>query len=341
MSVPSQPETTGLDSARPLVLLIGPYAPEASGVAAFQRRLDAALACHVRTDRIDVSAYRAFGLAAGVPHRPAPDVLLFSAWVPFTAPFYRRVQERYASAPAYALAHSYEPRHLRGPLHRLMRRSLSAYDSVAALRGTDPSLLARAPRWLSHPATDYGPPVARADACARLGLDPARTWLLHFGFGRAYKGLATTCRALGHLDPSVSLLVAGRQVHGLPPEVAFLDPARVHVDDRAVPNADVPLYFGAASRVLLPYLRSVSSGVGSIAAHYGVPVVASDFPALHAVARLHPAGATAPPGDARALADAIRRSLAATVLSPAPAAAPSWDAFARDLLSLVLPSSRA
>lgn len=333
MSVSCQPETGGRDSGRPPLLLVGPYGPEASGVAAFQRRLDAEVLRHAGVTRLDTSVQPRFGLLAAPPELPAASAALFSVWVPFTAPFYRRVMRRLApGAPTFALVHSYEPRRLRAPLHHLLRRSLRAFDRVVALEGASSALFDAPPPALPHPATDYGPPVARADACACLGLDPERTWLLHFGFGRAYKGLAVTCRALRLLDPSVSLLVAGRQVHGLPPELGALDPSRVHVVDRAIPAADVPLYFGAADRVLLPYLRSVSSGVGSIAARYGVPVVASDFAALRALARLHPAATVAPPGDAAALADAIDRSLLADAHA-APTRTPlDWPEFTRRLL---------
>ncbi len=45
------------------------------------------------------------------------------------------------------------------------------------------------------------------------------------------------------------------------------------IDDRYIPNEEIPYYFGAADLVVAPYRRVTGSGVVQMAIGFGVPLV--------------------------------------------------------------------
>lgn len=159
-------------------------------------------------------------------------------------------------------------------------------------------------------------PMEKEAARAELGLPPGGPVVLFFGAIRKYKGLDVLLEAFADVRarvPGANLVVAGRLWEpwgryaeridrlGLGPSLRlFLD---------YVPTNRVKLFFSAADLVALPYEGFLSqSGVGAAAAAFRTPVVVSDLPGL---ATVQPdARFRTPPGDAKALADAIVRALA-------------------------------
>jgi glycosyltransferase involved in cell wall biosynthesis len=94
-------------------------------------------------------------------------------------------------------------------------------------------------------------------------------------FGRLapYKGLDVLARAMPQVwrvRPEVQLRVAGWGESELP-----LRDARVHLDRRYLPEAEIATFFAQSSLAVLPYTQASQTAVGSIAVGYGVPVVAS------------------------------------------------------------------
>jgi glycosyltransferase involved in cell wall biosynthesis len=338
------------DSARSL-LLVGPPARQGSGVGTFQQRLAEELAERAQVERLDVRAGMPFGAFDRVDRHLIEqcEAALFACWVPFTLPLYARLVRRLRArgTRCVALVHSYAPRHAPQVLRAAMRQHLRLFDAHLALTGSDPALVPPTARWAEHPPSDrFGPLVSRAEACHRLGLDPSRRWLLHFGFGRPYKGLSIAIEAMRHLDASAALLVVGDQsgraaeVHALFDQV---DANRIHLVDQSIPDADVPLYFAAADLALLPYLQPISSGVASLAVHYGLPIVATDFPGLREAAAHHPASQLVAPNDSIALGIAIRNGLghpdSTRPRSTAATSAAGWTPLANRLLGLLLADS--
>jgi glycosyltransferase involved in cell wall biosynthesis len=148
-----------------------------------------------------------------------------------------------------------------------------------------------------------------------LGLAAEDRVALFFGFVRPYKGLDllidATAIAASEV-PGLRLVVAGE----------FWVPAgdardrcrrsgvadRVIIHDRYVPNEEVGTYFSAADVVVLPYREATQSGVVTVAAEYGLPVLATRVGGLpEAVAD----GTTGLLVDATvaALAEGLRRAL--------------------------------
>lgn len=127
----------------------------------------------------------------------------------------------------------------------------------------------------------YGPPVLRSEARARLGLDQDRPVFLFFGMIKPYKGvenLLQVWKQAPHIHRRACLVIAG---DARDPELAAAiqhsaDQApNVHLHMRFVPDKEVPVFFGAADFVILPFTRSLTSGTAILARGYRRPVLAS------------------------------------------------------------------
>jgi glycosyltransferase involved in cell wall biosynthesis len=135
--------------------------------------------------------------------------------------------------------------------------------------------------------------------------------ILFFGSIKPYKGLddlLTAFDALYAEDPRRRLLVAG------PPDrdavtTAFMRRCERHpgslVRAARVSATEMPVYLRAADAVVLPYRRTLNSGVLLLAYTFGLPVVAPDVPGIAEL--LGPDTARSfSPGDAADLARAMR-----------------------------------
>jgi len=134
--------------------------------------------------------------------------------------------------------------------------------------------------------------------------------LLFFGFVRPYKGLDTLVSAIAILkDYDISLTIAGEFWHGkaeLLQQVGELGIAgRVTVVDRYIPEDEMRRYFSEADLVVLPYRKTVTSGIIATAYGFGKPVLATNVGGFHEVVRDGCTGKLVPPDDPRALADGI------------------------------------
>ncbi len=123
----------------------------------------------------------------------------------------------------------------------------------------------------------YPNDTTRAEARARLGLDPDRPVILHFGLVRPYKSvpeLVDAFRALGH--PEAQLLVAGK-VWDEALEAEIRDRARgvAGIDLRFgwIPFEETQLHFNACDLVVLPYRRILNSGAALLALGFDRPVL--------------------------------------------------------------------
>jgi glycosyltransferase involved in cell wall biosynthesis len=77
--------------------------------------------------------------------------------------------------------------------------------------------------------------------------------------------------------------------------------------DRYVANEEVEKYFRAADVGILPYESATQSGIIQIAHDFGLPVITTNVGGLPEVVRHETTGFLVPPGDPKALADAVFR----------------------------------
>jgi len=150
-----------------------------------------------------------------------------------------------------------------------------------------------------------------------LGISEQTPVLLFFGIVRPYKGLKFLIEALaqlGDLDQNPVLIVAGEiwenkdeyqeMVRRLGLE------ARVRLEDRYVPDEEAALMFSAADTLVAPYVGGTQSAAVGMALGCGLPMVISEVIAEGiAPEYLKDNVQVFPPGDVRALVEAIRLRL--------------------------------
>ncbi len=250
-----------------------------------------------------------------------PDAVVFHHWMPFFAPSYgsvSRLLRRWSAARIVWICHNITP-HERQPGGNLLSRFglRSAHAFVVMSKPVEEDLLRFRPdavyRVVPHPAYEPVGQVSKIEARRRLGLDPETPVLLFFGYVRPYKGLNILLQALREARKSVpvQLVVAGEFYE---PLSVYEQQARelglekvVHFHNRYVPNEEVPVFFGAADVVVLPYLSATQSGIVPMAYAYGIPVVTTTVGGLPEVVEDGKTGLLVPPGNAQALAEAVVR----------------------------------
>ncbi|MCI4589266.1 glycosyltransferase [Sphingobium sp. BYY-5] len=162
----------------------------------------------------------------------------------------------------------------------------------------------------------YGQAVSKYQSRQLLGLKDVDSLVLFFGQIRPYKGLDELIRAFHAITSradrdQVHLLIAGKPMGGFTAGHARLmeeNNPRIHILDGFVPDSKVPLLFGAADIIALPYRDVLTSGNLMLAANYGKPVVAPRLPALSLVDEAD-LGILYEPDVPGALTDALEQAL--------------------------------
>lgn len=247
------------------------------------------------------------------------DLAVVAFWLPYMAPALGTIA-RISKTPAVGLVHNLIP-HEHRPGDKLFARyfcgSVSRFVALSESVLSDIRLMAPAKPAVfnPHPLYDnFGSPVARQEACGRLGLDPACRILLFFGLIRDYKGLDWLLEAfssLGRRD-NVRLVVAGEfyadgtKYHELAKSLGIDD--EVVWKTQFVPDSEVRYYFSAADLVVQPYKSATQSGVTQIAYHFERPMLVTRVGGLPEIVPDGKAGYVAEPSPA-AVAEALERFL--------------------------------
>ncbi|PCJ81462.1 MAG: hypothetical protein COA49_05055 [Bacteroidetes bacterium] len=183
--------------------------------------------------------------------------------------------------------------------------SQSVTDSVHKLSPNLPN------KTLFHPLFDHYPcALPKNEARKELGIpDSAKHVALFFGLIRPYKGLATLLEATNYLADNTHLIIAG-ECYGswLPYEKLISESkasSRIHVLNRFIPDIELPVIFGAADLVVLPYLHASQSGVTATAIHYNLPIIASNVGDLPSSISQNITGDLVQPGNIEKLGKAI------------------------------------
>ncbi|MBP8251720.1 MAG: glycosyltransferase family 4 protein [Herpetosiphon sp.] len=132
---------------------------------------------------------------------------------------------------------------------------------------------------------------------------------LNLGTLRPYKGLELLLDAWQNIDGR--LLIAGgikdyAYAEALRNQARMLNNVDLRLD--FVPDADLPLWFGAADVVVLPYRKLLTSGILLWALSYGVPVVAPNLPPVRELIQEGHNGFLFDPNDHASLHAAIQRA---------------------------------
>lgn len=167
-------------------------------------------------------------------------------------------------------------------------------------------------RFNPHPLFDnYGSPVPREEALGKLGLPADHSYLLFFGFIRAYKGLDILLEAFGDVrlrGKKVKLIIAGefyeddRPYRDMINKYSIAD--EIILYDRFIREDEVASFFCAADVVVQPYRSATQSGVTQIAYHYEKPMLVTDVGGLSEIVSDGVSGYVVEP-DPGSVADAL------------------------------------
>jgi glycosyltransferase involved in cell wall biosynthesis len=250
-----------------------------------------------------------------------PRLVLFKYWMPFFAPCYATVAflaKTFLRVPVVFLCDNISPHEKKFGDAFLSKLALRFPDSfIVQSKAVLDDLLDFRPgarvRLVPHPVYDiFPPPVAKAEARRRLGISESRV-ILFFGYIRRYKGLGVLIEAMPEILRRVPLrlIVCGEFYEGRDETIGLIRglglEERVTLEDRFIPNEAVADFFCAADAVVLPYLSATQSGIAQVAYHYDRPVIATSAGGLPEAVVRGKTGFIVPPGDAKALANAVIR----------------------------------
>jgi glycosyltransferase involved in cell wall biosynthesis len=152
--------------------------------------------------------------------------------------------------------------------------------------------------------------LGKAAARARLGVNAERV-LLFFGFVREYKGLRYLLESLPLIlsEFSIHLIIAGEVWGELKTYTDLI--RKLNLQDHVtfhhhyIPNEEVESYFAAADIVAVPYVNATQSGIVQLAFGFKKPVIVGKVGGLPEVVEHLKTGYLVPPGEPRAIANAV------------------------------------
>jgi len=228
-----------------------------------------------------------------------PDILLIRYWLPFMGPCLGTVA-RIAKSNRHTkvicifdnvIPHEKRPgdnlltKYFTGSIDGAIVMSNSVLTDLKAFRENIPVKLS------PHPLFDnYGSIIAREEALSALNLDRSSSYLLFFGFIRAYKGLDLLIEAFSDKrlrNRNLKLIIAGEfygddtpyrdlvKKHHLENDIIFFD--------HFIKDNEVSLFFSAADLVVQPYKTATQSGVTQIAYHFEKPMLVTDVGGLREI----------------------------------------------------------
>jgi D-inositol-3-phosphate glycosyltransferase len=236
-------------------------------------------------------------IATGLRIKKAgPDILLIRFWLPFMGPCFgtiARIAKLNKHTKVICIFDNVVPHEKRAGDRMLTEYFTSGIDGAIVMSATVSDDLATfrsdIPVKLSpHPLFDnYGLPVDRNIALSELNLNGADSYLLFFGFIRAYKGLDLLLRAFSDKrlrNRRLKLLIAGEFYEDPAPYRELIDKYDLKDDvivyDRFIKDNEVSLFFSVADIVVQPYITATQSGVTQIAYHFEKPMLVTDVGGL-------------------------------------------------------------
>jgi D-inositol-3-phosphate glycosyltransferase len=251
-------------------------------------------------------------IVAGLNLRRAkPDILLIRYWLPFMGPCLGTIA-RIARSNNHTVVicifdnvvpHEKRPgdialtKYFTGGIDGAIVMSGSVKEELSSFRSGIPV------RLNPHPLFDnYGTPVKRELALSSLHLDGENSYLLFFGFIRAYKGLDLLIKAFADRrlrKKKLKLIIAGEFYEDDTPYRQLVKLYDLENDvifhDHFINDSEVSLYFSVADLVVQPYRSATQSGVTQIAFHYDKPMLVTDVGGLREIVGDRVCGYVVPP----------------------------------------------
>jgi glycosyltransferase involved in cell wall biosynthesis len=179
-----------------------------------------------------------------------------------------------------------------GAVDRVIAHTRPSADEIREIAGVEATVI-------EHPGPGPLVVVPRAEARERLGLPQEGRILSALGFVRAYKGYDLLADVWERLGPDApTLLVMGEVIAGEQQPVMDRLVRCEHVDARLSYASEEEIWLAACASdaLLLPHIHARDSGVLHLGRAAGVPVIASEAPALAALVRATRTGSVVPRG---------------------------------------------
>jgi D-inositol-3-phosphate glycosyltransferase len=228
-----------------------------------------------------------------------PDILLIRFWLPFLGPSLGSVARivklnhhtKVICIFDNVIPHEKRPgdkiltKYFTGSIDGAIVMSQTVLDDLKKFRSDIPVKLS------PHPLFDnYGPKPDREIALRTLNLDQNNSYLLFFGFIRAYKGLDLLLEAFSDArlrTMNLKLIVAGEFYEN---EEQYLNLIKkYHLEDDVllfthfIKDSEVASFFTVANLVVQPYKTATQSGVTQIAFHFDKPMLVTEVGGLREI----------------------------------------------------------
>ena len=236
-------------------------------------------------------------ISAGYSIRESkPDLLIFKYWLPFMAPCFgtiARIAAKNSHTKVICIFDNVIPhekrmgdkiltRYFTSSINGAIAMSQSVLSDLSLFRKNIPSKLN------PHPLFDnFGAAISRNEALKRLGLDNGYSYILFFGFIRAYKGLDLLIEAFSDerlRKIKLKLIVAGEFYEDDKPYREMVKERKlengIFFFDRFINDDEVSEFFCASDLVVQPYKSATQSGVTQIAYHFEKPMIVTDVGGL-------------------------------------------------------------
>jgi len=228
--------------------------------------------------------------------RMSPDILIMRYWLPFMAPALgtvARITRRNRHTKVISIFDNVVPHEKRPGDILLTKFFVRSIDRALVMtKSVEDDLKRFSPEMPvivnPHPLYDnYGEPVDRKEALLHLGLDPAKSYMLFFGFIRRYKGLDLLLEAMNRPEIKalgINLIVAGEfynepeYYNSLIEKFSLSDKVIMHT--HFISDSEVKYYFSAASLIVQPYRSATQSGVTQVGYHFNKPMLVTDVGGL-------------------------------------------------------------
>jgi D-inositol-3-phosphate glycosyltransferase len=228
-----------------------------------------------------------------------PDILLIRFWLPFMGPCFGTVA-RIAKANRHTIVicifdnvipHEKRPgdkiltKYFTATIDGAIVMSKTVLDDLKIFRKNIPV------RLNPHPLFDnYGTLVARDVALTALNLEADHSYLLFFGFIRAYKGLDLLIEAFSDKrlrNRKLKLIVAGEFYEDDTPYKELIKKYNLENEvifyNHFIKDNEVSLFFSVTDLVVQPYKTATQSGVTQIAFHFEKPMLVTDVGGLREI----------------------------------------------------------
>ena len=249
------------------------------------------------------------------------DMVIVKYWLPFMGPCFGtilRKAKKNKKTRVLCIVDNIIPHEKRPGDPQFTRYFIKAVDAFVTMSRDvlkDVKTFTDKPAFFTpHPVYDsYHEAVSKQAACDKLKLDPAKKYILFFGFIREYKGLDWLLEAMADeriVKAGIELIAAGeyynKDVEAKNNQIVtdhHLE-SRVHLKTDLIPNSEVRYYFSAADLVVQPYKHATQSGITQIAFHFEKPMVVTNVGGLAEVVPDGKVGFVAEPNP-KSIADAI------------------------------------